>query len=100
MNSRPPPAQSTADSVGESGVLVGHVFDGEDIIPAGNWKLSVVKGDAWVFFDRGNFVLHAGDGALLSEMEGPITIRRLYTKGYALYRAVPLRWKTEDGPVE
>jgi hypothetical protein len=86
----------TARDIGDSGVLFGHVFTTKTTLPAGNWMLSVLTGDAWVFCGDTNFPLHEGDYALIAAGDGPVTIRSLYTKGFALYRAAPLENGAED----
>lgn len=91
MSAQTPDSQESSHPAGDAGVLFGHAFSANTTIPAGNWMLSIVKGEAWVFCGEANFVLRAGDYALLAASDGPITIRSLYTKGFALYRAAPLR---------
>lgn len=67
--------------------ITEYVFDTPTTLPEGNWALTIEKGYAWVFCNRGDFVLNAGESATLNASDGPIRIRSLYTKGAVKYQA-------------
>ena len=63
-----------------------NVIQTHTIIPAekphqltnGNWKITVVKGEAWIFCKNGNHVLHAGD--TFEAVDDAPVIRPLYIR--------------------
>jgi len=60
-----------------------YIFDTMKTLPHEAIKLTVTRGDAWVFTDCGDFILHAGEACYLSERANPVVVRRAYTRGFA-----------------
>lgn len=59
-------------------------------LPQGNWLISIIKGDAWIFNDGNNTVLHAGDKMWVDNENGQSLIRSLYVRGFSRYTLVSL----------
>ena len=67
-------------------VLSDYVFDKQQVLPEGNLKLTVLRGDAWVFTEGHNFILHKGEQRTLSTNTKPPIIRRAFTRGFAKFQ--------------
>jgi len=63
-----------------------YVFDNQHVLPKGDLKLTVLKGDAWVFTEEHNFILHKGEQRVLSATSKPTIIRRAFTRGFAKFQ--------------
>ena len=59
-------------------------------LPKGNWLISIIKGEVWLFIDNSNTVLHAGDKIRVDNENGQALIRSLYTRGFSKYTLVNL----------
>jgi uncharacterized protein with PhoU and TrkA domain len=57
-------------------------------LPQGNWLISVIKGDAWLFSPNNNTVLRTGDMIRVDNKDGQVVIRSLYTRGVTKYTIV------------
>ena len=68
--------------------IKNYVFETPVSLPAGDWKLQIEKGDAWVFSNQDNYPLHENQTMNISKSDGPITIRSLYAKSVVKFRAV------------
>lgn len=60
-----------------------YVFETMRPLPTEAIKLTVTRGDAWVFIDNRDFILHTGEAVYLSQRTTPANIRRAYTRGFA-----------------
>lgn len=60
-----------------------YIFETMKTLPNEAIKLTVTRGDAWIFTDEHDFILHAGEGCYLSQRETPAVVRRAYTRGFA-----------------
>ncbi|MCA9912326.1 MAG: hypothetical protein KC496_03220 [Anaerolineae bacterium] len=58
-----------------------------NILPQGNWALTITKGYAWVFCETRDFVLDAGQTVSISPEDGTIRVRALYSRGSTRYIA-------------
>jgi len=63
-----------------------YVFDNRHVLPTGELKLTVLRGDAWVFTEGCNFILRKGEQRMLSKTSKPATIRRAFTRGFAKFQ--------------
>lgn len=63
-----------------------YVFDNRHVLPTGDLKLTVLRGDAWVFTEGCNFILRKGEQRILSGTSKPAMIRRAFTRGFAQYQ--------------
>ena len=63
-----------------------YVFDSQHVLPTGDLKLTVLRGDAWVFAEGCNFILRKGEERILSANAKPATIRRAFTRGFAKFQ--------------
>jgi len=63
--------------------LQHYIFDTMKTLPTEAVKLTVTRGDAWVFTDEHDFILHAGEECYLPERSKPAMVRRAYTRGFA-----------------
>lgn len=63
-----------------------YVFDNHHILPTGALKLTVLQGDAWVFTEGCNYILHKGEQRTLSAKATPSIIRRAFTRGFAKFQ--------------
>ena len=59
-------------------------------LPKGNWLISIIKGDVWLFVGEDNTVLHAGDMLRVDNQNGQALIRSLYTRGFGKYTLVSM----------
>ena len=59
-------------------------YEGE-VLPQGNWSLTIESGRAWVFCNDRNVPLHKGQSIQLNSKDGNVHIRALYTKGITVY---------------
>lgn len=64
-----------------------YIFDNQVELPQGNWEVHIIKGDAWIFSNQGNFILHAGETTIITESDGVTQLKRLYTKGMVKFVA-------------
>lgn len=60
-----------------------YIFETMKTLPREALKLTVTRGDAWIFTNNEDFILHTGEGCYLSEHETPAIVRRAYTRGFA-----------------
>lgn len=60
-------------------------YEGE-VLPQGDWSLTIEAGHAWVFCKERNMPLHRGQTLRLSQEDGNVHIRALYTKGITVYK--------------
>ncbi len=60
-----------------------YIFDTMKTLPTESIKLTVTRGDAWIFTDTNDFILHSGEACYLSERVQPAVIRSAYTRGFA-----------------
>lgn len=60
-----------------------YIFDTMKTLPHEAIKLTVTRGDAWVFTECSDFILHTGEECYLSESNYPANIRSAYTRGFA-----------------
>ena len=74
----------------EATIVEDYVFETPATLPVGQWELFIEKGEAWVFTDRGNFVLNANDAMLFVPEDGEIKIKRLYVKSIVKFKATEL----------
>lgn len=63
-----------------------YVFDEKRVLPTGALRFTVLKGDAWVFTECCNFIVHEGEQRTLAAKSTPPTIHRAYTRGFAKYQ--------------
>lgn len=63
-----------------------YVFDNSHVLPTGDLKLTVLRGDAWVFSEGCNFILRKGEQRILSANAKPAIIRRAFTRGFAKFQ--------------
>ncbi|MAU13827.1 MAG: hypothetical protein CL607_28680 [Anaerolineaceae bacterium] len=61
-------------------------YEGE-VLPQGNWSLTIESGRAWVFCNDRNVPLHKGQTLELRPEDGDVQIRALYARGIAAYEA-------------
>ncbi|MEL6406881.1 MAG: hypothetical protein AAFR81_21095 [Chloroflexota bacterium] len=69
-------------------IVEDYIYESPLTLPAGNWQLTIEKGDAWVFCDKDNFVLHTTDSTYITSEEHAITLRCLYVKGSVKFTAI------------
>jgi mannose-6-phosphate isomerase class I len=62
------------------------IFANRESLPQGKCKLTVTKGHAWVFAPDQNVPLHAGESLEIGNEDGNVTIRSLYTRGFAKFK--------------
>ncbi len=60
-----------------------YIFDAPKTLSTETVKLTVTRGDAWVFTDDCNFIMHSGEQRTISPQTKPAIIRRAYTRGFA-----------------
>mgnify|MGYP006921607155 CR=1 FL=1 len=63
-----------------------YVFDRHCVLPNSDMTLTVLRGDAWVFSEGKNFILHTGEQYTISSHRTPPIIRRAYTRGFAKFQ--------------
>jgi hypothetical protein len=63
-----------------------YVFDNSHELPTGELKLTVLRGDAWVFTEESNFIMRRGEQRILPAKSKPVTLRRAFTRGFAKYQ--------------
>lgn len=68
-------------------VVEDFVFETPTVLQEGSWTLTIERGHAWVFCNRGNFTLNPGESVTFQPGDGPITIRRLYIRGLVRFCA-------------
>lgn len=60
-----------------------YIFDKQCVLPKGELKLTVLRGDAWVFTTNQNFIVHTGETVEIPKNHKAPTIRRAYHRGFA-----------------
>lgn len=70
----------------QKAVQQDYVFERGSTLPTGSLKLTVLRGDAWIFTEGCNFILHTGEQRTISTETNPPVIRRAYTRGFANYQ--------------
>jgi hypothetical protein len=68
-------------------IIEDFVFETPAVLHEGSWTLTIERGHAWVFCNRGNFTLNPGESATFQPADGAITIRRLYIRGLVRFHA-------------
>jgi len=63
-----------------------YVFDNSHELPMRDLKLTVLRGDAWVFTEESNFIMHRGEQRILPAKSKPAILRRAFTRGFAKYQ--------------
>lgn len=63
-----------------------YVFDRHCVLPNSDMTLTVLRGDAWVFTEGRNFILHTGEQHDISPHRTAPIIRRAYTRGFAKFQ--------------
>jgi hypothetical protein len=58
-------------------------------LPKGNFTLEVKGGDAWVFIDDKDYLLHEGETLTIDSSNGGV-MRKLYHRGHVKYKISPL----------
>lgn len=62
-----------------------YVFRDRLELPIGKLTVKVIRGDAWVFTESEDFVLHAGEKRTFETSHRAPVIRSLYEVGFAYY---------------
>lgn len=70
-------------------VIEGSVFNSDFILPEGSWNLHITEGDAWIFSNNDDFLLHTNENIVISNIKGTTRIKRLYTTGKVEFVAYP-----------
>jgi hypothetical protein len=65
-----------------------YVHNTKTPLPKGNWLISIIKGNVWLFNGNNNSILGAGDMIRVDNEDGQVSIRSLYTRGVAKYTIV------------
>lgn len=63
-----------------------YAFADGNVLPAGDWHIRIENGDAWVFSNGREHILHAGDTMHVKCEDGATRIRSLYVRGFARYQ--------------
>ena len=71
----------------------GYAYQDQYPLPEGCWLLSVVKGDAWLFQNGEDTVLHTGEQVEIYNQQGDIHIRSLYARGVVKFTLVAIEEK-------
>lgn len=64
-----------------------YIFGNPVTLSAGQWELAIESGHAWVFCERGDFVLNTHETMVLFPNDGEATIRGLYVKSVVKFKA-------------
>ncbi len=62
-------------------------------LPEGCWILSIVKGDAWLFQNGEDRVLHMGEKLQINNEQGDMYIRSLYARGFVKFTLAAIEVK-------
>lgn len=60
-----------------------YIFDSPKVLGDNTVKLTVTRGDAWVFTGNCNFIMHTGEERFITAKNRPTIVRRAYTRGFA-----------------
>lgn len=60
-----------------------YIFGNPCALPEGELKLTVLRGDAWVFTEDDNFIVRTGETIEIPNSHKAPTIRRAFDRGFA-----------------
>jgi len=63
-----------------------YVFDRHCVLPNSDMTLTVLRGDAWIFSEGRNFILHTGEKYTFTPHRTAPIIRRAYTRGFTKFQ--------------
>lgn len=70
------------------GAIEEYVFETPILLPANEWELEVEKGHAWIFSNKGDFIVNDGESVTLHPADGDLTIKRLYVREVLKFKAI------------